>query len=175
METETLNKLINKYNVAAPRYTSYPTVPFWENELFNVNDWTERVALNFSKSKNQGISIYVHLPYCESLCTYCGCNTRITKNHQVEDPYITSLLKEWQMYKEILKEEKLKIAEIHLGGGTPTFFTAENLHRLISGLLDGNEKTEGASFSFEAHPANTTYEHLKTLFDLGFKRLSLGI
>jgi oxygen-independent coproporphyrinogen-3 oxidase len=175
METETLNKLINKYNVAAPRYTSYPTVPFWENELFNVNDWTERVALNFSKSKDQGISIYVHLPYCESLCTYCGCNTRITKNHQVEDPYITSLLKEWQMYKEILKEEKLKIAEIHLGGGTPTFFTAENLHRLISGLLDGNEKTEGASFSFEAHPANTTYEHLKTLFDLGFKRLSLGI
>ena len=79
------------------------------------------------------------------------------------------------MYKELLGEESLKIAEIHLGGGTPTFFTAENLHRLISGLLVGNEKTADASFSFEAHPANTTYDHLKTLFDLGFKRLSLGI
>ncbi len=175
METEILNKLINKYNVAAPRYTSYPTVPFWENEKFNAADWKDRVALNFSRSKDQGISIYVHLPYCESLCTYCGCNTRITKNHKVEDPYITSLLKEWNMYKEILQEEKLKIAEIHLGGGTPTFFTAENLHRLIAGLLEGNEKTADASFSFEAHPANTTYEHLKTLTELGFKRLSLGI
>ncbi len=175
METEILNKLINKYNVAAPRYTSYPTVPFWENERFNEADWRQRVALNFNKSKDQGISIYVHLPFCESLCTYCGCNTRITKNHQVEDPYITSLLKEWQMYKDILNEDKLKIAEIHLGGGTPTFFTAENLHRLIAGLLEGNEKTADASFSFEAHPANTTYEHLKTLYDLGFKRLSLGI
>ena len=175
METEILNKLINKYNVAAPRYTSYPTVPFWENEKFNATDWKDRVALNFSRSKDQGISIYVHLPYCESLCTYCGCNTRITKNHKVEDPYITSLLKEWNMYKEILQVNKLKIAEIHLGGGTPTFFTAENLHRLIAGLLEGNEKTADASFSFEAHPANTTYEHLKTLNELGFKRLSLGI
>lgn len=175
METEILNKLINKYNVAAPRYTSYPTVPFWENERFNEADWRQSVALNFNKSKYQGISIYVHLPFCESLCTYCGCNTRITKNHQVEDPYITSLLKEWQMYKDILKEDSLKIAEIHLGGGTPTFFTAENLHRLIAGLLEGNEKTQDASFSFEAHPANTTYDHLKTLYDLGFKRLSLGI
>ena len=175
METEILNKLINKYNVAAPRYTSYPTVPFWENERFNEADWRQSVALNFNKSKDQGISIYVHLPFCESLCTYCGCNTRITKNHQVEDPYITSLLKEWQMYKDILKEDSLKIAEIHLGGGTPTFFTAENLHRLIAGLLEGNEKTQDASFSFEAHPANTTYDHLKTLYDLGFKRLSLGI
>lgn len=175
MDAEKFNALINKYNVAAPRYTSYPTVPFWENDNFNEQDWKIRVEENFKHSKNNGISIYVHLPYCESLCTYCGCNTRITKNHQVEDPYITSLLKEWEMYKNILGNENLKIAEIHLGGGTPTFFQAENLKRLIDGLLDGNDKTADASFSFEAHPANTTYDHLKTLYDLGFKRLSLGI
>lgn len=175
MDAEKFNALINKYNVAAPRYTSYPTVPFWENDNFNEQDWKIRVEENFKQSKNNGISIYVHLPYCESLCTYCGCNTRITKNHQVEDPYITSLLKEWEMYKNILGNENLKIAEIHLGGGTPTFFQAENLKRLIDGLLDGNDKTADASFSFEAHPANTTYDHLKTLYDLGFKRLSLGI
>jgi len=175
MDAEKFNALINKYNVAAPRYTSYPTVPFWENDNFKEQDWKIRVEENFKQSKNNGISIYVHLPYCESLCTYCGCNTRITKNHQVEDPYITSLLKEWGMYKNILGNENLKIAEIHLGGGTPTFFQAENLKRLIDGLLDGNDKTVDASFSFEAHPANTTYDHLKTLYDLGFKRLSLGI
>lgn len=175
MDAEKFNALINKYNVAAPRYTSYPTVPFWENDSFNEQDWKIRVEENFKQSKNNGISIYVHLPYCESLCTYCGCNTRITKNHQVEDPYIKSLLKEWEMYKNILGNENLKIAEIHLGGGTPTFFQAENLKRLIDGLLDGNDKTADASFSFEAHPANTTYDHLKTLYDLGFKRLSLGI
>ncbi|WP_149525239.1 oxygen-independent coproporphyrinogen III oxidase [Sphingobacterium hotanense] len=175
MENPDLNQLISKYNVAAPRYTSYPTVPFWENDAFNEQEWRFRVAQNFKSSKHNGISIYVHLPYCESLCTYCGCNTRITKNHNVETPYIESLLKEWSMYKRILGNESLLISEIHLGGGTPTFFKAENLRRLINGLLSGNRKAAEASFSFEAHPANTTYDHLKTLYDLGFKRLSLGI
>ncbi len=170
-----VNSLISKYNVAAPRYTSYPTVPFWENEAFTEEEWKRRVVKRFESSKDKGVSIYIHLPYCESLCTYCGCNTRITKNHSVEDPYITSLLKEWEMYKETLQTDSIKISEIHLGGGTPTFFTPENLERLIQGILKGNKKTDCASFSFEAHPANTTKEHLQTLYDLGFKRLSLGI
>ena len=169
------NTLISKYNVAAPRYTSYPTVPFWENDKFNEEDWKQRVITRFSDSKDKGISIYIHLPYCESLCTYCGCNTRITKNHKVEDPYISSVLKEWNMYKAILGNTSIKIAEIHLGGGTPTFFQPENLNRLIEGILEGNEKVDGATFSFEAHPANTTKDHLQTLYNLGFKRLSLGI
>lgn len=167
--------LISKYNVAAPRYTSYPTVPFWENEDFSESEWKNNVIARYNQSKAQGLSIYIHLPYCENLCTYCGCNTRITKNHKVEEPYIDSLLKEWEMYRQLLGEESLLIQEIHLGGGTPTFFQPENLKRLISGILHGNRKTEDASFSFEAHPANTTREHLQTLADLGFKRLSLGI
>ena len=170
-----LNSLITKYNVAAPRYTSYPTVPFWENDFFTEKEWKFRVLERYNSSKDKGISIYIHLPYCESLCTYCGCNTRITKNHQVEDPYISSLLKEWDMYKKTLGNGAIKISEIHLGGGTPTFFAPANLERLIDGILLGNEKTDNASFSFEAHPANTTKEHLQTLFDLGFRRLSLGI
>ena len=167
--------LISKYNVAAPRYTSYPTVPFWENEDFSESEWKNNVIARYNQSKAQGLSIYIHLPYCENLCTYCGCNTRITKNHKVEEPYIDSLLKEWEMYRQLLGEESLLIQEIHLGGGTPTFFQPENLQRLISGILKGNRKTADASFSFEAHPANTTREHLQTLADLGFKRLSLGI
>lgn len=167
--------LIEKYNVAAPRYTSYPTVPFWDNDAFNEEKWKSNVVARYNKSKEHGISIYIHLPYCESLCTYCGCNTRITKNHNVEEPYIDSLLKEWEMYHRLLGEGSISIHEIHLGGGTPTFFQAENLKRLIQGILKGNQKTPDASFSFEAHPANTTREHLETLYELGFKRLSLGI
>lgn len=169
------NALIEKYNVAAPRYTSYPTVPFWENDTFNEKEWKSNVVARYNQSKEHGISIYIHLPYCESLCTYCGCNTRITKNHKVEEPYIDSLLKEWEMYRHLLGVGSILIHEIHLGGGTPTFFKAENLEKLINGILQGNRKTADASFSFEAHPANTTREHLQTLYNLGFKRLSLGI
>src|SRR5690606_2655535 len=108
------------------------------------------------------------------LCTYCGCNTRITKNHAVETPYIDYILLEWRMYKALIDDD-IVIREIHLGGGTPTFFEPQNLQRLILGLLDGETVKEGASFSFEAHPANTSKEHLQVLFDLNFRRLSLGI
>ncbi|MBD1425204.1 oxygen-independent coproporphyrinogen III oxidase [Sphingobacterium arenae] len=168
------NSLITKYDVAAPRYTSYPTVPFWESHSFNSQEWLSRLKRTYSRSKEDGISIYVHLPFCENLCTYCGCNTRITKNHGVETPYINYVLREWKMYQAAM-DESIVVSEIHLGGGTPTFFEPTSLQRLILGLLDGAVVKEGASFSFEAHPANTTKEHLQTLYDLGFRRLSLGI
>ncbi|SFT17988.1 oxygen-independent coproporphyrinogen III oxidase [Sphingobacterium wenxiniae] len=168
-------ELVAKYNVAAPRYTSYPTVPFWENEAFGTEEWKKRIYETFMQSAEEGISIYVHLPFCESLCTYCGCNTRITKNHAVETPYIERLLKEWEMYSVILGQHDIRIREIHFGGGTPTFFDPSNLQRLVMGLLEGATIVDDASFSFEAHPANTQKEHLQVLYDLGFKRLSLGI
>lgn len=168
------NSLIAKYNVAAPRYTSYPTVPFWESDNFNQTAWIGRLKTTYTASKKEGMSLYVHLPFCESLCTYCGCNTRITKNHAVETPYIDYILQEWRMYKALIDDD-IVIREIHLGGGTPTFFEPQNLQRLILGLLDGATVKEGASFSFEAHPANTSKEHLQVLFDLNFRRLSLGI
>lgn len=167
--------LAEKYNVAAPRYTSYPTMPFWASDTFNQSRWELLVRKSFNESNEQeGISLYVHLPFCEDLCTYCGCNTRITKNHGVEEPYIKAVLKEWAMYRQIIGKKPL-IREIHLGGGTPTFFSAANLHTLISGLLRDSEIHPDAEFSFEAHPANTMAGHLQTLFDLGFRRLSLGI
>lgn len=172
---ENLKSIIEKYNVAAPRYTSYPTVPFWDTESWTEEGWKTSIQKMQQQDPQKGVGIYVHLPFCESLCTYCGCNTRITKNHSVEDPYITSLLKEWDMYKTVLGTETPLVTDLHLGGGTPTFFTHENLHRLISGLIGGPIPAPGTSFSFEAHPANTTREHLQTLFDLGFRRLSLGI
>lgn len=170
-----IEELIAKYHVPAPRYTSYPTVPYWDTEFKGVAAWKEAVRFSYNESNNKdGISLYVHLPFCESLCTYCGCNTRITRNHKVEEPYIQTVLKEWDLYQTIF-EEKPVIKEIHLGGGTPTFFSPDNLEALIKGLLKNAVIHPEAEFSFEAHPANTTEEHLTTLYNLGFRRLSLGI
>jgi oxygen-independent coproporphyrinogen-3 oxidase len=168
-------KLIQKYNIPGPRYTSYPTVPFWDSEGIAMQDWKKTVVKSFNESNdNEGISLYIHLPYCESLCTFCACHKRITKQHSVEDPYIDTLLKEWDLYCDLF-DKKPKIREIHLGGGTPTFFSAENLERLINGLFKRAEKFEIYDFSFEGHPNKTSEKQLQTMYDLGFRRNSFGI
>lgn len=172
---ETTMSLIKKYNVAGPRYTSYPTVPYWNEIPPTIEEWKQVVKKCFdTTNSSDGISIYIHLPFCESLCTYCGCNTRITVNHAVENIYIDAVLKEWKLYLEIF-DAVPSIKEIHLGGGTPTFFSPANLQKLIRGILSGASVCGHAEFSFEAHPNNTTREHLEILFELGFRRLSLGI
>ncbi|MCX2480068.1 oxygen-independent coproporphyrinogen III oxidase [Pedobacter sp. MC2016-15] len=168
-------QLIDKYHVPAPRYTSYPTVPYWDAAGFDEEGWIRQVRHSFKHSNDRdGISLYIHLPFCESLCTYCGCNTRITRNHGVEQPYIQALLKEWEIYQLIFQGKPL-IRELHLGGGTPTFFKPENLKMLIEGILAPAVIHPEAEFSFEAHPGNTTEAHLRVLHSLGFRRLSLGI
>lgn len=167
--------LFQKYNVPGPRYTSYPTVPYWENDSVNPENWKESVIKSFQESNQvEGISLYIHLPYCESLCTFCGCNKRITKQHAVEDPYITALLKEWQMYLNILPEKPI-IKEIHIGGGTPTFFSPENLIRLLEGIFKDSIIPKVHYYSFEGHPNQTKEEHLQTLYNLGFERVSFGV
>ena len=167
--------LIQKYNVPGPRYTSYPTVPYWEEDLFSVEQWKETFIDSFSESNaSEGISLYIHLPFCESMCTFCGCNKRITKNHEVENPYIEALLKEWNLYCDLFPTQPI-IKEIHLGGGTPTFFSAPNLKTLIQGIFERATKANEHEFSFEGHPNNTTRAHLQILFDLGFRRVSFGV
>ncbi|ELR72000.1 Coproporphyrinogen III oxidase, oxygen-independent [Fulvivirga imtechensis AK7] len=171
----TTQELIKKYNVPAPRYTSYPTVPMWEEEKIGTDAWMRIVKKTFVESnREKGISLYIHLPFCESLCTYCGCNTRITKNHKVETGYIEALHAEWQMYVDSW-EDKPVIRELHLGGGTPTFFSPENLQLLLQGILEKAKVHSDHEFSFEGHPNNTTEAHLQTLYDLGFSRVSFGI
>ncbi|MET6999275.1 oxygen-independent coproporphyrinogen III oxidase [Chitinophaga defluvii] len=167
--------LIQKYNVAAPRYTSYPTVPYWDENNFNLDSWKSLLKTSFQESNDQdGISIYIHLPFCEKLCTYCGCNKYITINHSVEEPYIQAVLNEWRLYLQVF-EQKPRIREIHLGGGTPTFFSATNLQALLNGLCKDAILLPDASLSFEGHPNNTTEAQMQTLYNLGFRRMSLGI
>jgi oxygen-independent coproporphyrinogen-3 oxidase len=170
-----MNHLMEKYNSAVPRYTSYPTVPFWNIQVPEQAQWKKLVKEKFdSSNEKEGISVYIHLPFCESLCTYCGCNTRITTNHKVETPYIQAILKEWFLYLELFGKMP-RIKELHLGGGTPTFFNAMRLKQLIEAILSAAVLCDDAELSFEAHPNNTSDEHLKVLYQLGFRRISLGI
>ena len=167
--------IVQKYNVPGPRYTSYPTVPYWEEEKFHLEDWKRTLLQSFKETNHtEGISLYIHLPFCESLCTFCGCNKRITKRHEVEDPYITAVIKEWKLYCDLFPRKPI-IREIHLGGGTPTFFSPENLERIINGILQFATIAPEHEFSFEGHPNNTTKKHLQSLYDLGFRRVSFGV
>jgi len=175
MESIKINPLlIRKYNQPVPRYTSYPTVPYWKNDLV-TEKWQESFATQFNiHNVTDGISVYIHLPFCESLCTYCGCNKKITQNHSVEEEYLKAIEKEWKLYRKLMNQTPI-IREIHLGGGTPTFFSPGNLRYLMNTLLKTSIVHPMHEFSIEGHPNNTTKEHLETLFSLGFRRISYGV
>jgi oxygen-independent coproporphyrinogen-3 oxidase len=173
----TTSDLLKKYDVPGPRYTSYPTIVYWDDDP-TIEDWTKSVAqsLDETEGEGSGAAIYVHVPFCRSLCTYCGCNTRITHHTEVAGPYVETVLKEWSLYRERLnRQQPIPITEIHLGGGTPTFLRSEELTKLIEGILVDARLTPDAEFSVEADPRTTTREQLETLSRLGFRRLSLGI
>jgi oxygen-independent coproporphyrinogen III oxidase len=165
--------LLKKYDVPTPRYTSYPTVPYWDFLTLDESKW-EQSVINTFNSEDGELCIYIHLPFCENLCTFCACNKRITKNHDVEDLYIRTVLKEWQMYRALLPGLPT-IKEIHLGGGTPTFFSPDNLVHLINGITADVIVSDNYEFSIEVHPNYTTEEHLKKLSEIGFNRISIGV
>lgn len=165
-------QMLKKYQIPTPRYTSYPTVPYWEEGEPDVASWQSEIGLQVAAGLPVGL--YIHLPFCENLCTYCGCHKRITKNHDVESPYINALVGEWDLYKQLF-DRPAQIQSLHLGGGTPSFFSPENLQLFIRNLLRDQQVTDDCEMSFEAHPANTTRGHLKQLHDVGFKRISIGV
>jgi oxygen-independent coproporphyrinogen-3 oxidase len=165
----TPQELIQKYNRPGPRYTSYPPVPFWNNSP-NEATWIRHITQKYDAQK--GIDLYVHVPYCESLCYYCGCNRTITKNHGVEKPYLSLLLNEWKLYEEKLGFTPA-VNSLHFGGGTPTFLSPENLNMLMKHLL--KNKTSEFIGSIEIDPRTCKTEHLDVLIENGIKRVSLGI
>ena len=177
--TAPTTEFFRKYNVAGPRYTSYPTVPYWDTTP-DADQWLASVAHGLTESRklNAGAAIYVHVPFCQSLCTYCGCNTRITRKHEVGVPYVHTVIAEWRLYRERLARlgvTEIPLSELHLGGGTPTFLAPAELEELVSGILAGVTLAASHEFSIEADPRVTTTEHLTVLARLGFRRLSLGI
>ena len=169
--------LLKKYDVPGPRYTSYPTILHWSDNP-TVTEWLESVAqsLDVAERDSTGAAIYIHVPFCRSLCTYCGCNSRITQNKHVGGRYVKTILQEWKLYCDALQRERsIPLTELHLGGGTPTFLSAEELREMIGGILADVIKTPDAEFSIESDPRVTTFDQLSVLFELGFRRLSLGI
>ena len=163
------NELLLKYNRPGPRYTSYPPVPFWKGAPDEAM-WIGHLKTIYSD--NEGMDLYVHVPFCEKLCYYCGCNRIITKNHDNEEKYVDLILKEWGMYKTQLGFTPV-INSLHFGGGTPTFLSAENLERLIQGLTE--KRSPSFIGSIEIDPRTTKLEHLDCFKENGIGRVSLGI
>lgn len=167
--------LLKKYDVPVPRYTSYPTVPYWTDSP-TTEEWIESLKRAYA-NPSMTWSMYVHVPFCETLCTFCGCNTVIGKNHEREQPYVNMLLKEFAAYKAAVPAIAGKpLRQLHLGGGTPTFLNAANLSRMVESLL--KEVTLDAKHfegSIEVDPRRTTNEQLKALLPFGFKRVSMGV
>lgn len=168
------SQLFAKYDIPAPRYTSYPTVPYW-GVAPTQEQWLSHLRNGLDGGKNSW-SMYIHVPYCESLCTFCGCNTIITKDHKKEDPYVQLVLKEWELYRKLVPDfSKAQLQGIHLGGGTPTFLSAEHLKALLTPILEHTKRDEHFEGSIEVDPRRTNREQLETLYKLGFRRISLGV
>lgn len=169
-----LPDLIRKYDVPAPRYTSYPTVPYW-SETPTEEQWIQSLKAALAPA-GSAWALYLHVPFCETLCTFCGCNTSITKNHKIEVPYVERLLKERALYLERVPEFRDRpLKHLHLGGGSPTFLAEENLESLLVRMLDGLTRTPDFEGSIEVDPRRTRPTQLQVLRRLGFDRLSLGV
>jgi oxygen-independent coproporphyrinogen-3 oxidase len=163
------SELIAKYNRPVPRYTSYPPVPFWSHAPAE-SEWIEHIKKSYDPEN--GVDLYVHVPFCESLCYYCGCNRTITKNHQVEENYLQLVLKEWALYKKKLGFTPM-INSLHFGGGTPTFLSPSNLSRLILALLEKKSKTFIGSV--EIDPRTVKPGHFEVFKKHEISRVSMGI
>lgn len=167
--------LFAKYDVPVPRYTSYPTVPQW-HDVPTTAQWLESLQAALS-APAASLSLYAHLPFCESLCTFCGCNTVITRDHGRAKPYTALLLKELDAYlTSVPALAAMPVSEMHLGGGTPTFSAPNELAELLDAVFARvSRDPSGFLGSVEADPRVTTRAHLDVLRERGFSRLSLGV
>lgn len=166
--------LLDKYNTAGPRYTSYPTAPEWRDDVTVEEAWAIIDANNRERAEVP-LSLYVHVPFCHKLCYYCGCNMLVTKKKGLVENYLEAVITEIGRVAKHIDRTKRKVAQIHWGGGTPTFLDPEQLTRLFTAITDHFDLLPDAEVSLELHPPVTTFEQLETLRKLGFNRVSMGI
>lgn len=171
----TLSALLEKYDVPVPRYTSYPTVPQWSRPP-STAEWLASLD-RAATAPEAALALYVHLPFCESLCSFCGCNNVITRDHRREAPYVDLVLAELDAYlSKVPSLARQPFQQLHLGGGTPTFLSAESLTRLVAGLYERLAgRTPEFEGSIEVDPRVTNVAQLEALRALGFRRISLGV
>ncbi len=169
--------LLRKYDKPGPRYTSYPTAP---NFSAAVGATQFAAAIRASNSADAlggppaSLSLYVHLPFCEKLCYFCGCNMVVRRDHQRSFPYLDHLEKELDAAAALVDPRRL-VRQVHFGGGTPTFLPPEALDRLIRALKSRFHFAENAELGIEVHPNETRREHLEVLSSHGWNRLSMGV
>ncbi|MFW9930660.1 MAG: oxygen-independent coproporphyrinogen III oxidase, partial [Candidatus Thorarchaeota archaeon] len=163
--------LIEKFDVPVPRYTSYPMVPHWSNDFNHLNFFNH---LKKVSQTTDDLSLYLHLPFCGRRCFFCACNVLVSSNMRQIDKYIDYVEKELKSDITHLGDNK-KVTQFHLGGGTPTHLTPEQLDRLLE-MVNAHFKIDHeAERSIEVHPSVTSSEHIDILKDWGFNRLSVGI
>jgi oxygen-independent coproporphyrinogen III oxidase len=166
-------ELLGRYNTPSPRYTSYPTLMHWGAPP-TAQQWV--AALDEALSAADGaLSLYTHIPFCQSLCGFCGCNMRLVRNHALAAPYVATLLQEFALYRERLTRPTIALGQFHLGGGSPTYLPAAVLDQMLDGILQHVDVLPDADLAIEADPRNTTREQLVVLRRHGFNRLSLGV
>jgi len=170
-ELRVSREFLARYNRPGPRYTSYPTAPVW-NEAFGPQD-LERVHSEADRERTP-VSLYMHLPFCESLCLFCACNVIIQKDKQVSVPYFDSLKKEISRVAGSVSRER-QVVQFHWGGGTPTYSPPAQLEDLFAYTKERFTFSPQAEIGIEVDPRVTSREHLETLRRLGFNRLSMGI
>jgi oxygen-independent coproporphyrinogen-3 oxidase len=170
-DLEVSEEFLAKYNRPGPRYTSYPTAPVWD-EKFRQPDLQE--FYRSSDSARTPVSLYMHLPFCESLCLFCACNVVIQKDKQVAIPYLDSLKREIAHVSGFVSRER-EVVQFHWGGGTPTYLNPAQLDDLFGFTRERFSFAPSAEIGIEVDPRVTTRQHLETLRKLGFNRLSMGI
>ncbi len=168
-------ELLTRFDVPGPRYTSYPTADRFV-EAFSQVDLQQAMTVRQQGlgQKNRPLSIYVHIPFCESLCYYCACNKIITKHHEKAEPYLRYLAKEVELYTTQLGTGQ-SVSQLHLGGGTPTFLSDDELRELMSVLKRSFSFVAEGEYSVEVDPRTVNDARLALLFELGFNRLSFGV
>jgi oxygen-independent coproporphyrinogen-3 oxidase len=166
--------LLRKYNVQGPRYTSYPPAPSWSDRIGPVEYESALRDSNRGPSPKP-LSLYFHLPFCEQQCLFCGCTTVITgKNRRREDPYMASLRSEIEWVAQRVDKSR-GVVQLHLGGGTPTYYSPEKLEELMSLIRSRFHFADNVELGIEVDPRVTSVEHLSALEKFGFNRLSMGV
>lgn len=165
-------ELIAKYDKPGPRYTSYPTAPHF-TEKFTALEYRKALQ-RAAKRSEEPLSLYIHVPFCEARCTYCGCNIVVSPHRGPEEAYLEAVEKELSMLGEALGARRT-LSQMHWGGGTPTYLTPSQCARLFAAVADRFRFTKDAEIAIEVDPCVTSDEHLKVLRSLGFNRLSMGL
>ncbi len=168
---ELATSLLEKYSKAGPRYTSYPTAPYF-TEAFGEKEWLDE--LNQTQASGRDMSLYVHIPFCDTLCYYCGCNMVATHDYSKADAYLGYLFEEIDRAAALISPGRMA-RQVHWGGGTPTFLKPADIRRLFQHLASRFRIAPDAEISCELDPRELSREHIAALAESGFNRVSMGV